>query len=38
MEGKEDFIKLADRMDLLPPYLFGRLNGIKQEKRRREST
>ncbi|HPQ60825.1 MAG TPA: aminotransferase class I/II-fold pyridoxal phosphate-dependent enzyme [Syntrophales bacterium] len=34
MEGKEDFIKLADRMDLLPPYLFGRLNGIKQEKRR----
>ncbi len=34
MEGKEDFIKLADRMDLLPPYLFGRLNSIKQEKRR----
>lgn len=33
MESTGDFIKLADRLDLLPPYLFGRLNRIKQEKR-----
>jgi len=35
MKNTGDFIKLADRMDLLPPYLFGRLNRIKQEKRSR---
>jgi alanine-synthesizing transaminase len=33
MEHAGDFIQLADRMNLLPPYLFGRLNRIKQEKR-----
>jgi len=34
MEESNGFIKFADRMDLLPPYLFGRINKIKLEKRK----
>jgi len=30
----EDFIKLSRRMDMLPPYLFGRINKLKDKKRR----
>src|SRR5512136_1736994 len=33
METSDGFIKFAERMDLLPPYLFGRINKIKMEKR-----
>lgn len=33
MEG-EDYIKFSNRMDLLPPYIFGRINKIKLEKRK----
>jgi len=33
MDTSEDFIKFSDRMNLLPPYLFGRINKIKLEKR-----
>jgi len=34
METTENFIKLSDRMEFLPPYLFGKINKVKQEKRR----
>lgn len=34
MEASDKFIKFADRMNLLPPYLFGRINKIKLEKRK----
>ncbi len=34
METSNGFIKFADRMNLLPPYLFGRINKIKLEKRK----
>ena len=34
MESSEDFIQLSNRMTLLPPYLFGRINKIKLEKRK----
>lgn len=30
----EDYIKFSSRMDLLPPYVFGRINRIKLEKRK----
>lgn len=29
-----DFVRLAERMERLPPYLFGKINRIKDEKRR----
>jgi alanine-synthesizing transaminase len=34
MEATESVIKLSDRMDFLPPYLFGKINKVKQKKRR----
>ncbi len=34
MKTSDDTIKLSSRMDLLPPYLFGRINKIKLEKRK----
>ncbi|MBE9545958.1 MAG: aminotransferase class I/II-fold pyridoxal phosphate-dependent enzyme, partial [Proteobacteria bacterium] len=34
METTKNFIKLSDRMDLLPPYLFGKINKAKSDKRR----
>ncbi|MFB3924856.1 MAG: aminotransferase class I/II-fold pyridoxal phosphate-dependent enzyme [Syntrophales bacterium] len=34
MEISDDFIRFSERMDLLPPYLFGRINKIKLEKRK----
>ncbi len=30
---QDDLIKFADRMDQLPPYLFGMINSMKMEKR-----
>ncbi len=33
MEG-EDYIRFSNRMDMLPPYIFGRINKIKLEKRK----
>lgn len=30
----EDYIEFSNRMDLLPPYVFGRINKIKLEKRK----
>ena len=32
--SSNDFIKFSGRMDLLPPYLFGRINKIKLDKRK----
>jgi alanine-synthesizing transaminase len=32
--GEEDSIKLSDRMGRLPPYLFGSINRLKDQKRR----
>ena len=29
-----DFVRLSDRMSRLPPYLFGRINALKDQKRR----
>lgn len=34
MEATESVIKLSDRMNFLPPYLFGKINKVKQKKRR----
>jgi alanine-synthesizing transaminase len=34
MHHTDDFVTFSDRMDQLPPYLFGRLNKIKLEKRK----
>jgi len=34
MNDTEDFVTFSDRMNMLPPYLFGRLNKIKLEKRK----
>lgn len=31
---KDSFIRLADRMSRLPPYLFGQINRVKDRKRR----
>ncbi len=33
-ETRHDFIKLSPRLDLLPPYLFGAINKLKDMKRR----
>jgi len=33
-EKQEDFIKLSARMGMLPPYLFGTINKLKDKKRR----
>ncbi|MCD4742650.1 MAG: aminotransferase class I/II-fold pyridoxal phosphate-dependent enzyme, partial [Desulfobacteraceae bacterium] len=32
---EESIIKLSNRMDQLPPYLFGMINKMKMEKRRK---
>jgi len=34
MEDHNDFIRFSDRMSLLPPYVFGRINKLKLEKRK----
>ena len=34
MKTTKSLIKLSDRMDLLPPYLFGKINKVKLKKRR----
>ncbi|MDO9529984.1 MAG: aminotransferase class I/II-fold pyridoxal phosphate-dependent enzyme [Syntrophales bacterium] len=34
METTENSIKLSNRMNLLPPYLFGKINKVKLKKRR----
>ena len=33
-EEQEDFIRLSERMGRLPPYLFGRINALKDRMRR----
>src|SRR3989442_2614171 len=33
-EASGDYIKLSERMGRLPPYLFGRINAMKDKKRR----
>jgi len=33
-ERTPDFVRLSDRMNQLPPYLFGKINRIKDQKRR----
>jgi alanine-synthesizing transaminase len=33
-EAADDYIKLSERMGRLPPYLFGRINALKDKKRR----
>ncbi|HPL62146.1 MAG TPA: aminotransferase class I/II-fold pyridoxal phosphate-dependent enzyme [Syntrophales bacterium] len=34
MENHDDFISFSRRMDMLPPYVFGRINKLKLEKRK----
>ena len=35
-DSADDFIRLSDRLDRLPPYMFGTINALKLRMRREQ--